>query len=300
MKNNPKVAVAINCFNHERFIAECVQSVINQTYTNWRIFFYDSNSTDRSREIAYDYQKDYGVEKFRLDKPIGDKILPIGLSRYYNVMSALQDKDVEYVAIMDADDYWDKEKLERQLIAFDLKPNSSICFTDANYLHWKKGWCQIDNYPAFYENDLYTKVVTGTFHDKYPVIRSNDPFIDILTRYNFMPCLTLMFKANDLRTVIGQPTHYTSAEDYDWILKVLAKYNNFAYSDYALAYYRIHSDQITSKTPARCTAEEIDVVKRAMYFRDLTKKEKRKVYRHIFYLYCKLIYKEIVEWRRSR
>ena len=45
----------MNCFNGEEFLVEAIDSVFNQTYTDWEIIFFDNASTDGSREIAKSY-----------------------------------------------------------------------------------------------------------------------------------------------------------------------------------------------------------------------------------------------------
>ena len=104
-----------------------------------------------------------------------------------------------------------------------------------------------------------------------------------------MPCPTLMFEREALKEVIGNPMAYTSAEDYDWIIKMTQKYK-CDYVPEPLAFYRIHKEQLTNNTPVRCTMEEIDVFKRFIKYLP-----RRKSLQHLFWLYCKLIYKEIKE-----
>jgi len=289
MKDNPKVGVAVNCFNHEPFIKDCVTSIMKQSYINYEVNFYDSNSTDRSRELLYEYTKHH--DNFRLDKPIGGGILPIGVARFNAVQPFMHDSSIKYIAIMDADDIWLSNKLKMQVEALEYNRKEAVCFSDCYYLHWKQGVNQVDGYPVFVEGKVYSEV-RGTFHNKYPVIYTEDPFMDILTKYNFMPCPTLMFDKDVFKRCIKHPTHYTSAEDYDWILRILAEHNAFTNVALPLAKYRIHDNQLTQRSSARCTMEEIDVVKNAMNYRDLTKEERRRVYWHLIWLYFKLIYKE--------
>ena len=50
-KNNPLISIIINCFNGQKYLKECVESVLNQSYTNWEIIFWDNLSTDLSKKI---------------------------------------------------------------------------------------------------------------------------------------------------------------------------------------------------------------------------------------------------------
>ena len=50
-KNNVIVSIIMNCHNGEEFLKDSVQSIINQTYTNWELIFFDNVSSDQSLEI---------------------------------------------------------------------------------------------------------------------------------------------------------------------------------------------------------------------------------------------------------
>ena len=56
MKNKILVSIIVNCFNGERFLAEALESVINQTYQNWELIFWDNQSSDNSSEIFKSYK----------------------------------------------------------------------------------------------------------------------------------------------------------------------------------------------------------------------------------------------------
>ena len=55
MKNKILVSIIVNCFNGERFLAEALESVINQTYQYWDLIFWDNQSSDNSSEIFKSY-----------------------------------------------------------------------------------------------------------------------------------------------------------------------------------------------------------------------------------------------------
>ena len=49
--NNPLVSIIINCFNGERYLKQALISVLNQSYKNWELIFWDNRSTDNSKNI---------------------------------------------------------------------------------------------------------------------------------------------------------------------------------------------------------------------------------------------------------
>ena len=58
MINLPQIDIIIPNFNKGKYLRECLQSVINQTYKKWKIYIVDDCSTDNSREILIDFKKE--------------------------------------------------------------------------------------------------------------------------------------------------------------------------------------------------------------------------------------------------
>lgn len=269
-----KVAVVIVCTNQGRFLKDTFDSLERQTYRDFDIIFYDNASTDDSREVVFNYYSERNQRSVVFHRCDFDSPLPIGITRWNVVQEAIR-KDYKYIALLDADDMWREDKLEKQMKIFEENSNVKMVFSD-----------------CFYFNDETKEIDKKTFHQKQKPYKK-DFFWKLLTKRNFMPCPTLIFESEALKEAIGKPEAYTSAEDYDWVLKMANKFD-VGYVDLPLAYYRIHSNQI-SKNKTRCTAEEIDVVKRACKFRTLTRTQGMKVYFHLLGLYIKLLVKEYQE-----
>ena len=49
--DNPLVSIIINCHNGEKYLRECIESVLNQSYKNWELIFFDNCSNDNSKKI---------------------------------------------------------------------------------------------------------------------------------------------------------------------------------------------------------------------------------------------------------
>ena len=56
MKKKILFSIIVNCFNGESFLSEALESVINQTYQNWELIFWDNQSSDNSSEIIKSYK----------------------------------------------------------------------------------------------------------------------------------------------------------------------------------------------------------------------------------------------------
>ena len=66
-KESSKVSIIINCFNGEEYLRNCLDSVLNQTFKNWEIIFWDNRSTDKSYEIVKSY-KDKRIKYIDMSK----------------------------------------------------------------------------------------------------------------------------------------------------------------------------------------------------------------------------------------
>jgi teichuronic acid biosynthesis glycosyltransferase TuaG len=112
---NSLVSIITPSFNSEKFIAETIQSVKNQTYSNWEMIIVDDCSTDKTVSIIEEFlAKDNRIRFFQLDKNSG-----AGIAREI----ALSKAQGDYIAFLDADDLWKPLKLEKQLQF--LKDNSA-------------------------------------------------------------------------------------------------------------------------------------------------------------------------------
>ena len=56
-KNNPLVSIIMNCHNGEKYLKNSLQSVIDQTYKNWELIFWDNRSIDNSKEIVESFKE---------------------------------------------------------------------------------------------------------------------------------------------------------------------------------------------------------------------------------------------------
>ncbi len=127
---NNKVSVIMACYNCEKTLDKAVESILNQTYTNWVMICCDDGSTDRTYEMLKKYEADY-PEKFVVIKNEGNKKLP------YSLNHCLKYVKTELVARMDADDWCDPARFEKQVEALKKFPEvdlvgTSICVSDGN------------------------------------------------------------------------------------------------------------------------------------------------------------------------
>jgi glycosyltransferase involved in cell wall biosynthesis len=118
-----KVSVAIITYNHEKFIAEALESVLMQvTDFRYEIVIGDDCSSDRTHEIIGDFQKNH-PGKIRL------LISETNIGVKKNLAQTIMACKGEYIALLDGDDYWTApQKLRHQVGFLDSRPGCSFCF----------------------------------------------------------------------------------------------------------------------------------------------------------------------------
>lgn len=113
------VSIIMPSWNTSRFIAESIQSIIDQTYTNWELIIVDDCSTDNTDEI---------VESFN-DERIRYIHNEVNSGAALTRNRALREAEGEWIAFLDSDDLWTPEKLEHQ-IKFMTDNGYSLSFTE--------------------------------------------------------------------------------------------------------------------------------------------------------------------------
>lgn len=121
----PKVSVVLTSYNHASFIGESIESVLNQTFSDFELYIIDDCSSDNSWEIIQDYaKKDSRIIPIRHEKNLGGSIKP-------DLITKLKGK---YFCIAHCDDRWHLTKLEKQVEYMDTHPKIGACFTWVEYI----------------------------------------------------------------------------------------------------------------------------------------------------------------------
>jgi glycosyltransferase involved in cell wall biosynthesis len=224
MTNNPRISIITPTYNHEKFIAQCLESVLAQSYPDWEQIVIDDGSDDRTEDIASQYnderikyirQKNKGIWK---------------LSETYN--RALQLAKGEYIAILEGDDFWPADKLELQIKAMDC--SDSI-------LSWGKA--QIVDVRG--ENlSILPKSI------KKFMCMSSRKFLSVLLLYNPMHSCTVVCKKSALLSIGGfkQTKDAPYVDGPTWL--ELSLIGDFLPIDEVLGCYRRHDRQISSSMKA--------------------------------------------------
>lgn len=119
----PKVSVIVPVYRVERYIAETIRSVLNQTYTDFELLIIDDESPDRSIEICQ------GFTDPRL-KIIHQKNRGLAGARNTGIRHA----QGNYLAFLDSDDLWLPQKLEKHIAHLEQHPTVGVSFSRSAFI----------------------------------------------------------------------------------------------------------------------------------------------------------------------
>jgi glycosyltransferase involved in cell wall biosynthesis len=213
------VSIITPTYNHEEFIAKCIESVLSQSYPYWEQIIIDDGSNDNTGKIVASYkdkrikyikQKNKGIWK---------------LNETYN--KALRYSNGEIIAILEGDDFWPKEKLKTQISAFN-DPEVILTWGKANVTDTRNDIIgyrpkSIDWIKRMSDKDIVKNLLFG----------------------NFIPACTVMCRKNVLMDIQGfKQVNHVPYVDYTTWLKISLK-GKFVYLDEMLGYWRHHEKQIS-------------------------------------------------------
>lgn len=122
----PKVSIILTSFNHEDYIREAIDSVLNQTFKDFELIIWDDASSDDSWNIINSYT-DPRIRTFRNDKT---------RRGIYGINRAITEvASGEYIAIHHSDDIWEPGKLEKQVTLLDRNSQAGGVFTHVQIIN---------------------------------------------------------------------------------------------------------------------------------------------------------------------
>lgn len=241
-----KVSVVIPAYNHERFIEQTVDSVLNQSHQNLELIVIDDGSTDATGQIVQSFS----------DKRL-KYVYQENQDAYNALNNGLDLAKGDFVAILNSDDVYSENRLERilqaqkesgaQCLFTDVIPidDKGLVFSDPEF-GWNL-WHQKNRQYYFQCKDLYTAFLKGNFM----VTTSNL----ILTR-----------KAVD---TVGRFCSLRYLHDYDYIFRVMLAFpDKVVYlHDQQLLYYRIHSGNTLGEAAILGREQDKEVIRKYLLAR---------------------------------
>jgi glycosyltransferase involved in cell wall biosynthesis len=207
----PLVSIITPTYNSQNYIKDCINSVINQSFDNWEYIIIDDNSTDSTVSVIQNFcKKNNKISYFSLNKNMG-----AAFARNEGIKRA----DGKYIAFLDSDDTWHKDKLKIQINTmeqYDLK------FTFTNYFIVNKEKNTITEYEALKPTVNYNEII----------------------RFNYIACSTVMYN-QDFFAKQYMP-NIRNRQDWGLWIKLINIAGKAHQINQYLTYYYIRRNSISS------------------------------------------------------
>ncbi|MCK0109021.1 glycosyltransferase [Flavobacteriaceae bacterium S0825] len=218
------VSVLVMAYNHEAYIAQCLNSILNQkTNFLFEIILGEDFSSDTTRDICFDFAEKY-PEKIKLFLRLRKDVIYINGSPTgrFNFIESLKSCTGKYVALCDGDDYWtDPLKLQKQVGFLETNPDYNICFHEVGIF-----------------NQSENKIINNTITRK--VLETTD--INELAKGNYIHTPSVVFRNN-----FALPDWFSNSSIGDWSLyMILVKDKKIKKFEDVMAVYRVHGDSLWS------------------------------------------------------
>ena len=205
-KKKTKIDIILPNYNSHKFISETINSVINQSYLNWSLIIVDDHSDLKTKNILKKFLKNKKIKIYWLKKNQG-----AGFCRNY----ALKKTRSPYIAFIDSDDIWKKNKLKSQM-SFMLKKKCLFSYT-------------------YYE----------TFGDRKKLIKTPLNFdYSRFTHNTSIATSTMMVKRSEIKNITFTKTKI--CEDYYFKCKLLKKVKYAFCLNKFLTKYRVRKNSLQS------------------------------------------------------
>lgn len=213
---HPLVSVIVPCYNHAQYVESAVASVLKQSYPRIELIVIDDGSKDGSVQLLTELSAEHG---FRFVAQANR-----GVCRTLN-RAIREFAQGEYVALLASDDYWDKDKLAKQMEVLAGNPRAEFCYTQAQ--EFNEAGQVIRVFPA--------RPPVGTVTDK------------VFLRQG-VPAGSMLFSRR-LYDKLGGFDENLREEDWDFVIRCSAETEFVAVRE-PLFHYRSHAGN-TMKTRGR-------------------------------------------------
>ena len=249
-KINPLISIVMPSYNHGKFISKSIDSILNQTYTNWELLIIDNNSTDETIDVLKKYKSEKRINVFYVNNEGS-----IGYSRNIGLNKAKSD----YIAFIDSDDLWSSTKL-KECICY-LK-NYDFIFHDVKIKFLSNFKKSIIRLPVFYNienNTLKTLLLSGN-----PIVNSS-----VITKKS------LLIKVGG----IDETKEINRSVDFNTWLKIAAVTNRFKHLKKVLGENLIHENNLSLQNMMPSTKSATE-----QFIHLLSKREKKQYQSRLFFI----------------
>lgn len=222
---DPAVSIILCTYNRESILMESIDSVLKQTYTDWELIIVDDGSTDGTKALL-DSLNDSRIQCYDLKE---------NMFYCYAANYGIRKMRGRYMAVINSDDKWQPDKLEKQIAWMESNPEYGACFTRVSLIG-EDGTCVDEQYPelkSVFEMDC--KDQSEWLHK-------------FLWHGNYLCHPSAVIRKEVLDEVGGYNLLYCQSADYDLWVRIVTSYPIYIYPEPLTLYRWGHGkDQVSSR-----------------------------------------------------
>lgn len=228
----PKISIITTAYKHEKFIAQTIDSILNQSFSDWELLIGDDSPDNATWQIIEQYTKKY-PDKIRAWHHSPNK----GIVDNMNFLIKHIAPETHYVSFLEGDDMYTPDNLEKKMSVFEKFPNIACVYSDLSFINSQN------------------EVILESFFRKrgVKIIQNEQLSPDEYLRFQAGPIAsysTGMIRRDILKTVsitsliLDDKTY--SVSDYDFYFQVATNFSIY-WIEESLTLYRRHSGNLSAQ-----------------------------------------------------
>jgi glycosyltransferase involved in cell wall biosynthesis len=215
MENIPKISVITPVYNNEKYLLQCIESILSQMFKDFEFIIVDDGSEDGTSDILQEYaKKDPRIRIVKNDKNRGQA---------YSMNAGFKETRANFIAVMDSDDIAKPQRLERQL----------------NFLETNKEYGGCGSFQVLIDENGDQIEIKDMFQEEGEVK-------DLMHNLSNLSHSTCMFRREVFERTGGYRDAFKRAQDIDLFLRVSREYKIYNIPELLLE-HRISIDRATMK-----------------------------------------------------
>ena len=217
----PLISIIIPVYNAEVYLKECLESIKNQSYSNFEVLIVDDGSLDNTSKISKQYEKEDNRFKYLYQDNAGPSVAR---------NTGIKQSKGEYIWFVDADDWIEKDSLQvfvAVLKEYDYK-------------------LDIFSFDFFKEYSNKKKIISNSINGQL----NNDEFLDVVLslKNHFGLVWSGIYSAKVIKeNNIFFDMEISQSEDVDFVVRLSIKANNIFIDSHALYHYRVTKESLSRK-----------------------------------------------------
>jgi len=209
----PKVSVVLASYNHEKYVAETIESVLSQTYQDFEFIITDDGSSDGTVDVMKRFD-DRRIKLFCFSQNQGACTA---------MNNCIQEAKGEYIAVINSDDAWMPEKLEKQVKFLDEHPEIGAVFSYAHIIDEQA-------HKITEENHFYSKIFIQPNRTRFEWLRH------FFFKGNCLCHPSILIRKHCYDDIGLYDERFAQLPDFDFWIRLCARYEIYIMPDYLIKF----------------------------------------------------------------